>query len=81
MQITMSMFSCSKTDPDILPKVLSNLAMLLQDNSVVVVKRVILAVGQLLKVALLVCIYSGVCIATMSRHAILWLLVIYYGYW
>lgn len=40
------MFDFSKKDPDILPKVVVNLSMLLQDSSVQVQKRVIQAASQ-----------------------------------
>lgn len=40
------MFYFSKKDPDVLPKVVVNLSMLLQDSSVQVQKRVIQAASQ-----------------------------------
>lgn len=40
------MFGFSKKDPDVLPKVVANLSMLLQDSSVQVQKRVIQAASQ-----------------------------------
>lgn len=39
-------FRFSKKDPDVLPKVVANLSMLLQDSSVQVQKRVIQAASQ-----------------------------------
>jgi hypothetical protein len=39
-------FGFSKKDPDVLPKVVANLSMLLQDSSVQVQKRVIQAASQ-----------------------------------
>lgn len=41
-----SLFGFSKKDPDVLPKVVANLSMLLQDSSVQVQKRVIQAASQ-----------------------------------
>lgn len=44
-------FCFSKKDPDILPRIIGNLTMMLQDDSVQVAKKVILCMGQIYKIA------------------------------
>ena len=46
------MYLCSKQDPEVLTKTMGNINMLLEDESVAVVKRVILSMGQIYNVAL-----------------------------
>ena len=41
----------SKKDPEILPRIIGNLTMMLQDDSVQVAKKVILCMGQIYRIA------------------------------
>ena len=45
------LYFCSNKDPDILPRIIGNLTMMLQDDSVQVAKKVILCMGQIYKIA------------------------------
>ena len=51
MSTNLFVLFCSKTDPDILPRIIGNLTLMLQDDSVQVAKKVILCMGQIYKIA------------------------------